>query len=185
MDVRSPARTLFVLALTSFSVLLSACPQVISLDYSPSTSLKGQGQIRVDSFLYAAAKSDGLRAKEIESNPEALGTFYMSQDIAALFTDAVKSELQFAGYEVAPDHDRIVTGVVEHFYYNWAGTDEKTFELEVTYTIRSRDSIVYGQTFRSLQRRPKALVTGGAMMKSAIKDCIEQFIRGAQEAKVL
>ena len=48
-------------------VLLAGCPRVLHLDYRPSTSFKGSGPVRVDSFMYAGHPTGLMKQKELQT----------------------------------------------------------------------------------------------------------------------
>ncbi len=184
-DVPLLTRTSYIPAVILLSLFLQACPRLISLNYEPSNPYTATGKIEVGTFEYAAATKRLVRPKEIESNPKGVGTFFTSQDINILFSNALKSELTFSGFAVEPEQEVVVFGVIERFYFDWVTTGYKTFELEVRFMIRSGSRLVYSQTSRSTQTRPKSIVSVSPLIKAALKECIQEFMGRAQEAHVL
>jgi uncharacterized lipoprotein YajG len=170
-------------------VVLTGCPGVIALDYVPSNSLKGQGMVQVDAFRYEYRGSRPgparFRSEEIESSTEDIERLYLSQDIGEFFAKALKSELTHSGYQVVASHDLHVAGVVDRFSFDWTQAEDEVFELDVTYRVTRGQTTLYTYTCRSKQRKSVTLWAGGVLMKAGVKDCIEQFIRGAQGAKIL
>lgn len=179
-------RTLaLILLLAGVSILATACPRVISLNYSPSNQLTGQGEVQVLPFEYVPYTKGLVRSREAQKNPKGVGTLILSDNIGVLFTNALKSELEHSGYQVVSEHEVKITGTVDRFYLDWVGETDKTFELEATFEVRSRESVIYSETAKSTQRGPKDLLIDVRLINGGLKDCIEQFIRGAQAEQVL
>ncbi len=117
------------------ALLTAGCPRVLYLNYQPSTPIKGSGTIQVDPFLYAGHPTELMRQKELGSiarNPEAL---YLSQDIGIFFTNALKAELTFAGYDVQPSSAHILSGTIEHFLIDYVGANDQRFQVRVTFNV--------------------------------------------------
>ncbi len=165
-------------------LLLSGCARLITPNYVPSNPYRGEGPIQVDPFEYTAAKAERVSAHEVETNPEGVGSIYTSSRIDVLFTDALKSELVHSGYEVVPTDETVVSGVIERFYLDWVGPKDKTFELIVDFAIRSQDEKVFSYQCTSVQKKPKSVVITSPLVAPALRECFQQFIKGAQDAKV-
>jgi hypothetical protein len=165
------------------------CPAVITLDYVPSNSLKGQGTVQVETFRYEyRGPKPGparFRSGEIESGTEDVERLYLSQDIGQFFAKALRSELSHSGYQVVDSHELKISGVVDRFAFDWSQVEDETFEIQVTYRVMRDQISLYDHTCRSEKRKSVTFWAGGVLMKAGVKDCIEQFIRGAQNAKIL
>jgi hypothetical protein len=171
--------------LVVIGLVIAGCPRVISLDYVPSNPLRGQGRLQVEVFDYRAPKKGIERSKEIQRDAQEFEVFYLSQNIGTFFADALKSELGHSGYEVTPTQELIVSGTVERFYFDYEQPHGQVFEIRVSYTVRRSGAVAYSHECESRQARSTTLTTSGLLIKAGIKDCIERFIQGAQEAKVL
>lgn len=171
--------------LVVIGLLIAGCPRVISLDYVPSNPLRGQGRLQVDGFDYRAPEKGIERPKEIQGDAQEFEVFYLSQNIGTFFTNALKSELVHSGYEVASTQELVVSGTVKRFYFDYERPDGQIFELHVSYTVRRSGAVTYSHACESRQERSTTLTTSGLLIKAGIKDCIERFIKGAQDAKVL
>jgi hypothetical protein len=68
-------------ALLIVACLSSGCPRVLSLDYQPSNSVKGNGTVQVTPFLYAGHPTGLMKQKELESSSRDVEALYLSQDI--------------------------------------------------------------------------------------------------------
>ena len=167
------------------SWLIAGCPRVISLDYAPSNLLKGHGRLQVATFDYRSPEQGIERPKQMQADAEELEVFYLSQNIGEFFTNALKSELGHSGYEVATTENVVIAGTVARFYFDYEGPDGQAFEIQVSYTVRRGGAVAYSYVCQSRQERSTALSTSGLVIKAGIKDCIERFIQGVQDAKVL
>jgi hypothetical protein len=165
--------------------LLAGCPRVISLDYVPSNSLKGQGRLQVEPFKYRAPEKGIERPKEMGGDAQEFEVFYLSQDIGTFFTKALKSELVHSGYEIVPTEKVVVSGTVERFYFDYERPDGQVFEIRVSYTVSRGGTTAYSYACDSTQERSTTLTTSGLTIKAGIKDCIENFIRAAHGAGAL
>lgn len=174
-------RFALVLAVT----LLSACPHVISLDYVPNNPYPGQGQVSVDRFGYLPSDRGQVGPRHVETNPQAAGRFYLSQQVAEFFADAVRRELMHSGYQVSPSADLSISGVIERFYYDPVDVQEASLELIVRYTVRNQEKELYTQSVRVLEKTSKGLLAVSQLIHAATRESIRQFLTGAREAKAL
>ncbi|HEX2056389.1 MAG TPA: hypothetical protein VHF07_07840 [Nitrospiraceae bacterium] len=166
-------------------LLAAGCPRVISLDYVPSNKERGEGRLHVESFHYREPEKGLDRPKEMEADSQEFEVFYLSQDIGAFFTQALKKELAHSGYTLADGAKVVVSGEVEHFRFDYERPEGQTFEIQVSYKVKHGEAMAYSYTCESTQQRSTALTTSGLVIKAGIKDCIERFIRAAQDAKAL
>lgn len=173
------------LALLPFLLILSGCPKILSLDYQPSNVLRGQGTIQIESFRYAPFEKGEVRAKQVQLNPRAAGSVYLSQDVALFFTDALKRELIHSGYQITPQTERSLSGQIDRFYLDWVDAGDITFDMSVTYVIREGDRVVDTRTVFCRSTKPKDLMNNTVIIQEATKTCISQLLQGAQEAKAL
>ena len=82
------------------TLVLSGCLRVISVDYVPANPYRGQGSVAIGPFQYSASQNGKIGPRHIESNPQGMGQFYLSKDVAEFLADAVAGELTFSGYSV-------------------------------------------------------------------------------------
>ena len=169
-----------VVALLVMALLTVGCPRVLYLNYQPSTPIKGSGTIQVDAFLYAGHPTGLMKPKELGSiarDPEAL---YLSQDISVFFTNALKAELTFGGYNVQPASARIVSGTIEHFLIDYVGSNDQRFQIRATFSVARKDDPIFTTSCRSERQQPKDWMRSGLLIERGIKDCIEEFMTQAQ-----
>ena len=163
-------------------MIISACVRVISIDYLPANPYKGQGTISIGPFEYSGSQ-DG--ARRIESNPQGVGRFYMSMEVAKFFAGAVASELNLSGYAVASTADLNISGVIERFYYDSVDAKYASLELIVRYIVRLYDKETYAQLVRVFHRMPKSELAINGLIRDATQESIHQFLHDAREANVL
>jgi hypothetical protein len=164
---------------------LSGCARFISIDYQPANALKGQGTVEVGAFHYIPAEKGEVRPKQVQVNPHAAGSLYLTRDVAEFFAEAVRRELVSSGYQVDPHAPRSITASIERFYLDWVADADMTFGLSVTYAVREGDHITYTDTISCRSTKPKTLASDSAVVAAATRDCIVRFLRNAQEAKAL
>ena len=167
------------------ALLTAGCPRVLYLNYQPSTPIKGSGTIQVDPFLYAGHPTRLVKEKELKSiasNPEAL---YLSQDIVIFFTNALKAEFNFGGYDVQPSSTHIVSGTIEHFLIDYVGEKDQRFQILATFNVARKDAPVFTTSCRSERQRSIDWMGSGLLIERGVKDCIEEFMRQAQAAGAL
>jgi hypothetical protein len=174
-----------VAALLIVACLSSGCPRVLYLDYQPSNSLKGNGTVQVAPFLYAGHPTGLMKQKKLESSSRDVEALYLSRDIGEYFTNAVRKELAFSGYQVQPGEARIVSGTIEHFFLDYVGEVEQRFEILATFNVNRTDAAVFASDCRSDLRQSKDWMKSGLLIERGIKDCIEQFMNSAQAAGAL
>jgi hypothetical protein len=172
-------------ALLGIVLFTAGCPRVLHLNYPPSTPIKGSGTIQVDPFQYAGHPTRLVKEKELESivkNPEAL---YLSQDISIFFTNAIKAELAFGGYDVQPASTRIVSGTIEHFLIEYVGETDQRFQIQATFTIVRKEAPLFTTSCRAEPQRSIDWMGSGLLIERGITDCIKEFMTKAQTAGAL
>ena len=177
---RWPVAALLIVAYLNFG-----CPRVLYLDYQPSNSIRGNGAVQVAPFIYAGHPTGLMKQKELESGSRNVEALYLSQDIGELFTNAVKQELTFSGYQVQLGEARIVSGTVEQFFLDYVGEVEQRFEIRVTFNVNRKDAAVFTSVCRSNLQESVEWINSGLLITRGIKDCIAQFMNSARAAGVL
>ena len=172
-------------SLLLMTLLTAGCPRVLHLNYQPSTPIKGSGAIQVDPFINAGHPTGLMEDKQFESiakNPEVL---YLSQDIGIFFTNALKAELAFGGYDVQPSSTRIVSGTIEHFLIDYVGETDQRFKILVTFNVARKDAPVFTTSCRSERQQSLDWMGSGLLIEQGVKICIEEFMRQAQATGAL
>jgi hypothetical protein len=175
---------MWVLA-TVLSLTLSGCPRVLYLDYQPSTSVRGSGAVRVDSFAYTGHPRGLMQQKELESGGRDVEALYLSQDIGEFFAGALKKELVSAGYELKPDAVRVVSGTIDHFFLDYVGREDQRFQMQATFRVERQGLSPYIASCRSDKQQLRDWMRSGLLIERGVKDCLDEFLRGAQGAGAL
>ncbi len=183
---QKPAPHRWILAALVMTALLCAgCPRVLYLDYRPSTPIKGKGPVQVAAFAYAGHPTGLMNQKELESGARNTERLYLSQNIGDFFTGALVKELAFAGYDLAPDADRAVSGMIEQFFLDYVGEDEQRFQIRATFSVSHKGTPAFTSSCHSNRQQSKDWMRSGQLIERGIKDCIEEFLRNAQAAAAL
>jgi len=167
------------------AVAIGGCGRVISLDYEPINTVKGEGPVEIAPFQYQAFDEHRVRARQVETNPAARTDLFLSQEISSFLTEALRKELIRAGYSQRESSTLTVSGSISRFYIDWKTGANRVFELNVAYVIRSQEGTLFTWNCSSAQKGPDTLVQDGILIRKATADCMQRFLRAAQEAKVL
>jgi hypothetical protein len=172
------------------TLCLSGCPLIISLDYVPSNSAKGQGPVQVGDFIYRPATQGSVRPREVGVPSEGIGRIFLSGEIGVVFRDALKRELTHSGYQVnqvnqmnqmesrtqAQAATPVISGVVEKY----ALLEPGVFEVAASFAVIRQDGT--RQDLACQARHNEGVIE--VMIKTAMRNCIQQFILSGQEATV-
>jgi len=164
---------------------LAGCLEMLSIDYQPANPFKGQGLVQVEEFEYAPMQQQRLRPRQVETDPKSPGALLLSEPVGTFFTEAVRRELAHSGYQVGEEPERVLSGVIERFYFDWGRTDEQTMEVRVAAVLRSRGTTVFSHTCRSVSSRTRAPLNDVVLITAAVRQCISQLLEAAQAAHVL
>ncbi|BCA54568.1 hypothetical protein W02_17080 [Nitrospira sp. KM1] len=169
------------------AALLSAgCPRILYLNYQPSTSVRGSGEVQVDTFVYAGHPTGLMKRKEVESSGSDSEALFLSQDIAVFFTNAVKDELTFAGYTVQSSAARVVSGTIKQFYLEYVGAQDQHFQLDVDFHVTGHDAAGNFETSCEIDRRQtRDWMKTGILIEGGIRECIAIFMNKVRTAGVL
>ena len=106
---------LWTIGLLLSLVTTAGCPRMVSLDYQPSNPLRGEGSVGTAPFRYQASDEHRVRPRQVESNPSSKTELFLTKEIGAFFSDALRLELGRSGYSVNDSSDRIVSGTITRF----------------------------------------------------------------------
>lgn len=165
------------------SAFLAGCAATLPISYTPSNLTKGSGSVAVEQFIYTAARNGKFPPNQPEER--GIGTIYLSEDIASLFTDAVRKELRFSGYGLAANANSTIHGTIDRFSYNWVGFTLQKIDVAVTFEVRRGGKVLYSRAIASHKEAPKAPGYETEAIKSAMSDCIQHFIEDAHSKGVL
>jgi uncharacterized lipoprotein YajG len=165
--------------------VLTGCPRVLYLDYQPSASITGSGDVRIDAFTYAGHPTGLMRKKEVESGEQDPEVLYLSQDIGEFFAAALTKELRRAGYEVNPNSSKAVSGTIEQFYLDYVRQHDQLFKIETTFRVARDGAPPFTTSCRSERQQVKDWLKSGSLIEHGVRDCIEAFVKEAQAAGAL
>ncbi len=183
--VRSGTSCLWTIGLLLCIVTATGCPRMVSLDYQPTNSLKGQGTVGIAPFRYQAFDEHRVRQRQVETNPSAKTDLFLSQEIGRFFSEALRLELNRSGYNMNDSSDHIVSGTITRFYIDWRSEGDRSFELAADYTVQSGERTLFSWHCTSVQKGPNMLAEDGILIRKGTADCMRRFIEAAQDAKVL
>ncbi|MGH7216249.1 MAG: hypothetical protein ACREIG_03315 [Nitrospiraceae bacterium] len=163
----------------------AGCPRMVSLDYQPSNPLKGQGTVGTAQFRYQPSDEHRVRPRQVETDPLAKTDLFLSREIGAFFSDALRLELSRSGYTMNDSSDRFVSGTITRFYLDWRSGQDRSFELAADYTVQSGERILFSWHCSSVQKGPNMLPEDGILIRKGTADCMRRFIEAAQDAKAL
>ena len=155
---------------------------MVSIDYQPTNTLRGQGMVGTAPFRYQASDEHRVRARQVETNPSAKTELFLTQEIGAFFAEALRLELGRSGYRLKEPSDRIVSGTITRFYLDWRSGENRSFELAVGYTVQSGERTLFSWDCSSVQKGPNMLAEDGILIRKGTADCMHRFIEAAQEA---
>ena len=171
--------------LCAFAAVALGCGRMVTLKYEPTNPWKGHGTLTVLPFRYEAAERNRVRPREVETNRASRSGLFLSQEIGSFFTGALQQELVRSGYTTGEPSPITISGTIERFYVDWGNGLDRSFELQVVYSVQSGGQTVLDWKCFSVQQGPNSLPQDGILIRMGTADCMRRFIRAAQEAKVL
>ena len=169
-----------LILLTVLCVTIAGCATPIPFNYTPSNLTQGSGSVRVDRFTYTPARNGEVAPNEMQKQHPSIGTLLLPQDVDELVADALRKEFRMSGYGIT-SNSRAVAGSVDRFYIDWVGFSTIDVEVAITFSVRSGATQTYTATFKSHKQAPKTdSGVGIETIKTALADCLHQFIRDAQ-----
>lgn len=179
------ASCLWTIGLLLCIVTATGCPRMVSLDYQPTNSLRGQGTVGILPFRYQASDEHRVRPRQVETDPSAKTDVFLSQEIGVFFSDALQLELSLSGYTMNNSSNRIVSGTITRFYLDWRSEEGRSFELAADYTVQSGERSLFSWHCTSVLKGPNMLAEDGILIRKGTADCMRRFIEAAQDAQVL
>ncbi|MBX3300998.1 MAG: hypothetical protein KF693_02155 [Nitrospira sp.] len=184
-DARSPTTWSQTVIFCALGVIMAGCASMITVDYEPANSSKGQGDLAIVPFRYEAAESGHVRAHEVERNQAARTELFLSQEISVFFTEALRKELAHSGYTVVESGPLSISGSLARFYVDWTDETKRWFELRATYHVRSGNRTVFTWNCSSVQHGPNLLTQDSILIRRGTADCMQRFMQALQDTNVL
>jgi len=176
---------LWTIGLLFCVVTATGCPRMLGLDYQPSNPLRGEGAVGTAPFRYQASEEHRVRPRQVESNQSSKTDLFLTHEIGVFFSDALRLELGWSGYTLSDSSDRIVSGTIRRFYLDWRSEDDRSFELEVDYTVQSGERTLFSWHCSAVEKGPNRLVQDGILIRAGVAACMRRFIEAAQGAGAL
>ena len=171
-----------ILVLMAFS----GCGRLVSIDYEATNVVKGEGVVRVNPFRYEPSEMHRVRPRQVETHPEAKTELFMVDEVAGFFADALKKELLKSGYTLNDSADRVLSGTLTKFYLDWSSDQmDRSFQLGVDYTISRKQDALFTWKCSSVQQGPNQMGNDGPLIRKGIADCMQRFLKAAQQAQIM
>lgn len=167
-------------------MMLAGCGRLLSIDYEATNKVKGEGVLRVSPFKYEPSDMHRVRPRQVETHPGAKSELFMVEEIGGFFADALKKELLKSGYTLNESADRMLSGTLTRFYFDWTSDQmDRSFQLGVDYTLSRKEDPLFTWRCSSVQQAPNQMGQDGPLIRKGIADCMQRFLEAAQQAHVL
>ena len=174
---RSGPSRLWSIGLLLYLMTATGCPRIVSLDYQPSNQLKGGGTIGTAPFRYQASDEHHVRPRQVESNSSATSGLFLTKEIGAFFSDALRLELGRSGYTVNDSSDRIVSGTITRFYLDWRSEEDRWFELAADYSVQSEERTLFSWHCYVVEKGQNRLIQDGVLIRTGMSRLHESIYR--------
>lgn len=132
-------------------LMSSACVSKPAPLYTPSSLVTGRGDIQVSTFRYLPAEQGKVGPNQVRNT--AIGSLKIAENIDAYFTNAMLSELKYAGYRIGQG-DAVLTGDIQDFLADDLGYNVD-WKLVAVYRLKRADQTVYEKRVEVAHRTPK------------------------------
>lgn len=173
----------FLLLLVTFCI--SGCTSTVPVNYLPSTSISGDERVAVDEFTYIPAEEKKVSKNQFQKATPSIGQMYVNNDVKSIVEMAVRKELAYAGYNVDTDSSTRIDADITRFYYDWVGFSEVDFEVGITFYLKKNGNLELKHDSFSHIKAPKTLTNDPEAVRSAISQCIDDFLFEAKERALL
>ncbi|MDO5639728.1 MAG: hypothetical protein Q4G28_07645 [Neisseria sp.] len=168
------------------AAVLAGCSTTVPVNYVPSPSMRGEGAVSVGQFVYAPAQRGEVKPNQFQPSPGgALGSMYLSETVDELLKDALVKELIAAGFNPEDTSGLQITGTVDRFIYDWVGFVEMDMYMDVSYTVKKGDEVVYQGVKKTHKALPKAVGYDSVAVNSVLSDNISQLLRDLRSKKLI
>jgi hypothetical protein len=167
-------------------LLLSGCGRLVSIEYEATNVVKGEGVVRVISFMYEPFDLHRVRPRQVETHPDAKSELFMVDEVGSFFANALRKELLKSGYTLNDSANRVLSGTLTRFYLDWSSDQmDRSFQLGVDYTVSQKDEALFTWKCSSVQQGANQMGNDGPLIRKGIADCMQRFLKAAQQARVL
>lgn len=173
--------------LVSLPILLAlvGCSTTIPVNYVPSPSIRGSGDIEVGKFTYIPYTKNEVKANQFQSASVAIGAMYLAENVSDLLEQSLTKELLAAGFSTDKVADLKISGEVNKFLYDWIGIVEMDLYLDVKYTISKNGNIIKTLDISSHKALPKTPGYDSEAIRSTIADNISKLLLELRKNKII
>jgi hypothetical protein len=164
--------------------IFSAGCSTLPVNYVPSASMRGSGNIKVGEFRYIPADKGQVKPAEFQKAGAALGSMSISEPVVDLMRTALRKELIASGFSVEPDSPITIEGDVQRFLYDWIGFLEVDFYLNIDFRVIKGGRVILSYKASSHQKAPKTMAQDTEAIKAAISRCIDDLFLEARSKKI-
>jgi len=168
-------------------ILLSlvGCSTTIPVNYVPSPSIKGSGNVEVGKFIYAPYERKQVKANQFQSVSVAIGAMYLSENVSDLVEQSLNKELLAAGFSTEPTTGLKISGTVDRLLFDWTGFTEMDMYLDVSYSISKNGNQINIKKISSHKALPKMPGYDSEAIRSTISDNISKLLIDLRKDKLL
>ena len=164
---------------------LIGCSTTIPVNYVPSPSIRGTGDVEVGKFVYAPYERNEVKANQFQSATAAIGATYLSENVSDLIEQSLNKELLAAGFSTEPTTKLKISGTVDKLLFDWIGFVEMDMYLDVTYTISKNGNPLVTKKVSSHKALPKMPGYDSEAIRSTIADNISKLLLDLRKDKLL
>jgi uncharacterized lipoprotein YajG len=171
------------ISLLTLALFATGC-STLPVNYVPSASMRGNGNIKVGKFKYIPADKGQVKPAEFQKVGAAIGSISISEPVVDLMRSALRKELIASGFSVEPDAPITIEGDIHRFLYDWIGLLEVDFYLDIDFRVIKNGQVVLTYKANSHQKAPKTMAQDTEAIKAAISRCIDDLFLEARSKKI-
>lgn len=173
--------------LVSLSILLAlvGCSTTIPVNYVPSPSIRGSGDIEVGKFTYIPYTKNEVKANQFQSASGALGAMYLAENVSDLLEQSLTKELLASGFSTEKNANLQISGEVNRFVYDWIGFTEMDMYLDVKYQISKNGNTIKTLDISSHKALPKVAGYDSEAIRATIADNISKLLIELRKNKIV
>lgn len=164
---------------------LIGCSTTIPVNYVPSPSIRGAGEVEVGKFAYAPYERKEVKANQFQSATAAIGAMYLSENVSDLMEQSLNKELLASGFSTGPTNNLKISGTVDKLLFDWIGFVEMDMYLDVTYNISKNGNLIGTKKISSHKALPKMPGYDSEAIRATIADNISKLLLEMRKEKLL
>ncbi len=157
---------------------LSGCSTTVPINYIPSSSVRGHGDIIVGSVRYLPADTGSVKPNQFQKNSSSIGEKFTNQDVALIIKSALQKELAYAGYSSSGADALRIDVDVTRFYVDWLGFSNVDFDVGIAFRVSRSGKVFFQHSSFAHQIAPKteSMSQQPEAIRAAISACIDDFL---------